>query len=501
MHALHSLAHRAPPATRTRVRWQPYTSIPLSSHSSILARSPQPSYLITPTSSVTSPITTPSSELDRIRPSSISQTPKDFRDPLRSKYIIGLVDQAVKSLCDIWRPQDIPSAFSFPSYAMVPLGAPIETSVIAEQKPTHRNPNRNKQLPSPLSPSTRPSPPSPSAPIPYPAPSIPPDQDLLNNLDSRDNVLPIKGFVHEVLRRSRTSGCVLQTALCYLEAIRNKVPDIARQEKEGRGVQHEDVSERITAGTATDLDLEAGSDPDLDSIIKTDICQDEDAMDTVRIHDDNGAEGNTDTCLPKDIEKPPLSGSKNPCSLPSPLLCPRRAFLASLILASKFTQDKCYSNRAWAKLSGLPPREIGRCERALGQALDWRLWVGKLPVPNQAASPPAKRPVVRCQSEGSLRSLTTSRSPFLVQNEKSTPLAGHPSPSRSTGRGGLKRCATLPAEAFVAQIAPCDQVSGGSTIDNISSGPEDEMLSPDQIVPSAVMVTSCFVLFSKAVLF
>ncbi|TEB17658.1 hypothetical protein FA13DRAFT_702152 [Coprinellus micaceus] len=51
--------------------------------------------------------------------------------------------------------------------------------------------------------------------------------------------------------------------------------------------------------------------------------------------------------------------------LPSPLLCPRRAFLAALILASKFTQDKCYSNRAWAKLSGLPPREIGRCERAL----------------------------------------------------------------------------------------------------------------------------------------
>ncbi|PBK58870.1 hypothetical protein ARMSODRAFT_900038, partial [Armillaria solidipes] len=61
--------------------------------------------------------------------------------------------------------------------------------------------------------------------------------------------------------------------------------------------------------------------------------------------------------------------------MPSPLLCPRRAFLASLILASKFMQDKCYSNRAWAKLSGLQPREISRCERALGDALGWRLWV------------------------------------------------------------------------------------------------------------------------------
>jgi hypothetical protein len=43
--------------------------------------------------------------------------------------------------------------------------------------------------------------------------------------------------------------------------------------------------------------------------------------------------------------------------LPSPFLCPRRTFLASLILASKFTQDRCYSNKAWAKLSSLPPRE------------------------------------------------------------------------------------------------------------------------------------------------
>ncbi|KAI9068851.1 hypothetical protein FKP32DRAFT_1560897 [Trametes sanguinea] len=63
--------------------------------------------------------------------------------------------------------------------------------------------------------------------------------------------------------------------------------------------------------------------------------------------------------------------------LPSPLCCPRRTFLACLILASKFMQDRSYSNRAWAKLAGLPPREIGRCERAVGEALDWRLWVGK----------------------------------------------------------------------------------------------------------------------------
>ncbi|THV01363.1 hypothetical protein K435DRAFT_605157, partial [Dendrothele bispora CBS 962.96] len=55
--------------------------------------------------------------------------------------------------------------------------------------------------------------------------------------------------------------------------------------------------------------------------------------------------------------------------------CPRRTFLASLILASKFIEDYCCTNRAWAKLSGLAPREVTRCEVALGEALDWRLWV------------------------------------------------------------------------------------------------------------------------------
>ncbi len=35
-------------------------------------------------------------------------------------------------------------------------------------------------------------------------------------------------------------------------------------------------------------------------------------------------------------------------SLPPSLVSSRRTFLAALILASKFSQDKCYSNRAWA---------------------------------------------------------------------------------------------------------------------------------------------------------
>jgi hypothetical protein len=52
------------------------------------------------------------------------------------------------------------------------------------------------------------------------------------------------------------------------------------------------------------------------------------------------------------------------CLLPSAIfpLCSRHTFLASLILASKFLWDQCYSNLAWAKFSGLGSRKIGRHE-------------------------------------------------------------------------------------------------------------------------------------------
>lgn len=49
-------------------------------------------------------------------------------------------------------------------------------------------------------------------------------------------LVPLKGFVREVLRRSRMSGTVLQTALCYLEAICAKVPELVEKEKNGAGI-------------------------------------------------------------------------------------------------------------------------------------------------------------------------------------------------------------------------------------------------------------------------
>ncbi|KAI9359481.1 cyclin-domain-containing protein [Pilaira anomala] len=55
--------------------------------------------------------------------------------------------------------------------------------------------------------------------------------------------------------------------------------------------------------------------------------------------------------------------------------CGRRMFLASLIVASKFVQDKTYRNSAWAKIAGLPVQEINTAERYFLDILDYRLYI------------------------------------------------------------------------------------------------------------------------------
>ncbi|KZV78973.1 hypothetical protein EXIGLDRAFT_782993, partial [Exidia glandulosa HHB12029] len=126
--------------------------------------------------------------------------------------------------------------------------------------------------------------------------------------------MPLEKFIHELLRNTRTNFITLQTALCYVEVIAAKLHAVVQEEAEY-------------------MVLRASVDSNDDGSLV-----------------------------------PPL---------PSPLLCPRRTFLASILLASKFLQDRPYSNKAWGKVSGLRASEVGRCERALFASLDWRLWVGK----------------------------------------------------------------------------------------------------------------------------
>ena len=57
------------------------------------------------------------------------------------------------------------------------------------------------------------------------------------------------------------------------------------------------------------------------------------------------------------------------------LQCGRRVFLAALILASKYLQDRNYSARAWSKISGLHTQEINQNETAFLHAVSWNLHI------------------------------------------------------------------------------------------------------------------------------
>ncbi|KAF6834274.1 cyclin [Colletotrichum plurivorum] len=59
------------------------------------------------------------------------------------------------------------------------------------------------------------------------------------------------------------------------------------------------------------------------------------------------------------------------------LQCGRRMFLAALILASKYLQDRNFSARAWSKISGLNTAEINKNEVAFLLAVDWKLHIAE----------------------------------------------------------------------------------------------------------------------------
>ena len=299
-----------------------------------------------------------------------------------------------------------------------------------------------QQLPSPITPPYQPSTVSPShvSTAPRKLSRAATHTDLSSTEQARVNAAPLKTFVHEVLRRSRTSCSVLQTALCYIEALRTKVPELVRQERAGEGIRGEvDQSDRVVRWDdprLQELPKEVSIDEIIDPVhlFGPETPLNNDAPTTVRMLDDNSltvADAST-WQSGSGVEKKVRSSEDLPSlpPLPSPLLCPRRAFLASLILASKFMQDKCYSNRAWAKLAGLPAREIGRCERALGEALEWRLWVGKAP---------AQRVLPRSQSVGDIRT---------------NPMASTSSDAFSTTTGVVRRNNSLPEHALSFSTLP-----------------------------------------------
>ncbi|CAK7218588.1 PHO85 cyclin-5 [Sporothrix curviconia] len=85
------------------------------------------------------------------------------------------------------------------------------------------------------------------------------------------------------------------------------------------------------------------------------------------------------------------------------LQCGRRMFLAALILASKYLQDRNYSARAWSKISGLSTAEINQNETAFLHSVNWRLhitnevynrWIECVNKFNSPQMPPSPGPAV-----------------------------------------------------------------------------------------------------------
>ncbi|KAH7037439.1 uncharacterized protein B0I36DRAFT_66175 [Microdochium trichocladiopsis] len=111
-------------------------------------------------------------------------------------------------------------------------------------------------------------------------------------------VLPLRTFIQETLRRSRTSYSTLQVALYYLILIKPHVP-------------------------THDFTMEQPDDVHVNRALQ----------------------------------------------------CGRRMFLAALILASKYLQDRNYSARAWSKISGLATNEINQNEMAFLLAVNWKLHI------------------------------------------------------------------------------------------------------------------------------
>ena len=114
----------------------------------------------------------------------------------------------------------------------------------------------------------------------------------------QQNLIGLRTFVQEVLRRSKTSYSTLQVALYYLILIQSCLPN------------HDFTMEQAEDSSA---------------------CR--------------------------------------------AMQCGRRMFLAALILASKYLQDRNYSARAWSKISGLGTHEINSNELAFLSAVNWNLHI------------------------------------------------------------------------------------------------------------------------------
>lgn len=164
---------------------------------------------------------------------------------------------------------------------------------------------------------------------------------------SQASVLPLRHFIKEVLRRSRSTCSTLQTALYYIHKSRDVIRERVRAAEEAK-IQLMRIKSSGQVDAASWNGFTLPSPPYGD-------------------HDQYMSQGH--------LSPSPQNIAALLAKVRDPVLCGRRMFLAALICASKFLQDRTYSNRAWAKISSLPCQEINTNEKAFLQVLDYNLCV------------------------------------------------------------------------------------------------------------------------------
>ncbi|GAA5839612.1 hypothetical protein JCM5353_006588 [Sporobolomyces roseus] len=183
------------------------------------------------------------------------------------------------------------------------------------------------------------------------------------------SVLPLHYFVREVLRRSRTSCSTLQLCLYYLHKSRKPIRDAVALAQASR----EEIQKLA-------LKTEEEKEKEVESFVNSDYySKEEEDVDPASSYPSPPESPDT-----PHLSTTPSSDSPSEESLSSlitrllhaqksPLLCGRRMFLASLISASKYLQDRNYSNKAWSRISGLNVQEINENERAFLELVGWEL--------------------------------------------------------------------------------------------------------------------------------
>ncbi|KAF9953651.1 hypothetical protein BGZ72_005257 [Mortierella alpina] len=183
---------------------------------------------------------------------------------------------------------------------------------------------------------------------------------------SKAPVMPLHVFVKETLRRSRTTLSTLQLALFYIYKV--KAPVLATQRRQD--LTQRALQPRLPPSPSSSWDErpDSGYMPQEYFDLTQPILSRSSLPPTPPYASNTPSSLSPLTQASTAMGAPATEGAKH-------VGCGRRMFLAALILASKYQQDRSYSNKAWSKISGLPVAEINRNEIAFLALIDYRLFV------------------------------------------------------------------------------------------------------------------------------